>query len=146
MIDIDLNDPIGEIRALIGDPSSEFISDATIISAIDKYDSDILKASMALMSLMLTMFSTFADREREGQVEVYYTKLYERYKDRYDDLKKKAGMKKAVPIYIGGTSVKAKSKVIEDLDSFSMYQLPDWHGLQLGNKTLVEIEALRLSV
>lgn len=143
MIDLDLNDPIGEIRALIGDASGEFVSDTTIISALAKFDGDIVKAALLVMSLMLTGLSLLADREREGQIEVYYTKIFERYKQRYDDLKAQFGRKKAVPIYIGGTSLKVKNTVVEDLDNFSLYQMPDWNSIQMGNKTLVEQEVYR---
>ena len=143
MIDLDLNDPIGEIRALIGDASGEFVSDTTIISALAKFDGDIAKTALLVMSLMLTGLSLLADREREGQIEVYYTKMFERYKQRYDDLKAQFGRKKAVPIYIGGTSLKVKNTVVEDLDNFSLYQMPDWNSIQMGNKTLVEQEVYR---
>lgn len=143
MIDLDLNDPIGEIRALIGDASGEFVSDTTIISALAKFDGDIAKSALLVMSLMLTGLSLLADREREGQIEVYYTKMFERYKQRYDDLKAQFGRKKAVPIYIGGTSLKVKNTVVEDLDNFSLYQMPDWNSIQIGNKTLVEQEVYR---
>jgi len=143
MIDLDLNDPIGEIRALIGDASGEFVSDTTIISALAKFDGDIAKTALLVMSLMLTGLSLLADREREGQIEVYYTKMFERYKQRYDDLKAQFGRKKAVPIYIGGTSLKVKNTVVEDLDNFSLYQMPDWSSIQMGNKTLVEQEVYR---
>lgn len=146
MIDIDLTEPIGEIRANIGDPQEEFVTNATLISALAKCEGNILNASIIVMQMMLTAFSTLADRERAGQVEIYYTQLYERYKKQFDDLKKKLGYKKAVPIYIGGTSLKAKNTAVESLDAFSMYQLPDWHDIQLGNKTLVEQEAYRLTL
>lgn len=144
MIDIDLNDPVDQVRAAIGDPLEEFVSDATIISAIAKFNSDLDKASLAVMAMMLTAFSTLAEREREGQVEVYNTSLFERYQKRYNDLKAAIGRKKTVPIYIGGTSLKIKNKNVESLDAFSMYQMPDWHNIQVGNKTLLEQEIHRL--
>lgn len=146
MIDIDLNNPIDEVRANIGDTSSEFVTNVTIQSALDKFSGDVNKASVLVMGWMLTAFSTLADREREGQVEVYYTNLFERYKQRLDDLKKSFGYKKAVPIYIGGVSLKEKNKNVESLDSLSMYELPDWHSIQIGNKTLVELTLQRLII
>lgn len=144
MIDINLNEPVDEVRALVGDPQIEFVTDSTILSALHKYNMDLGKAAIAIMSLMLTAFSTLADREREGQVEVYYTSLFERYKKRFEDLKRERGFKKAIPIHIGGTSLKEKNKNIEALDTLSLYQLPDWHSIQVGHKTLVEQEIHRL--
>ena len=146
MIDINFSNPIGQIRAIIGDPTTEFITDTTITSALALNGNNQPKTCIFLMEMMLTAFSTLADREREGMVEVYYTNLFERYKIRLDDLKRSSGYKKAVPIYIGGTSLEVKNKNVESLDSFSQYQLPDWHNIQLGNKTLVEQELYRLKL
>lgn len=146
MIDIDLQDPLGIVRANVGDANSEFVSDGTINSALATVDGDVNKASLIIMDMMLTAFSTLAEREREGQVEVYYTRLYERYKDRYSSLKRELGFKKAVPIFIGGTNYTDKKKIMETKDAFSLYQLPDWHNLQLSNKTVVEKELHNLTL
>lgn len=138
MIDIDFNNPVDRVRAVIGDPNTEFVTDSTIISALAKYNSDIDKASLAVMEVMLKAFATLADREREGQLEVYYTKLYERYKDSYDDLKRTVGQKKAIPIIIGGTSLSAKNEIFTNPDLFTGYLMQDWNDIMLSENRLYE--------
>ena len=108
MIDIDFSTPIGQVRAIIGDPTTDIVTDASILSALDVSNDDIDQASLLLMRMVVTAFSTMADREREGQVEVYYTQLYERYKKELKKLENKVGAKFGVPIIIGGTSLEKR--------------------------------------
>lgn len=138
MIDIDFTNNVDLVRAKIGDPLGEHISDATINSALTKYSNDLLLASLACMELMLNAFALLADRERVDQVEVYYTNLFERYKSRFDDLKRERGYKKAIPIIIGGTSLTKKSEIFCDEDMFTSYMQTDWHDIMLDNNHLYE--------
>lgn len=138
MIDIDFTQPIDQVRANIGDPSTEFVTDGTITSALTKYNNDILKTSLAVMELMLTAFATLADRSREGQVEVYYTNLFERYKVRFEDLKKQNSYKFGVPIIIGGVSLAKKNEVYADADMFTGYLMQDWNDIMLKDNNLYD--------
>ena len=131
MIDIDFTDELGNIRAIIGDPQSEFVTDATIISALAKFGSEE-KAALVIMEMMVAAFATYADREREGQVEIYYTQLYDKYKNLLDDYKKTFYGKKCIPIIIGGVSLKQKADNIEDSDFFNSYDMSQWHELMLN--------------
>jgi len=138
MIDIDFTNNVDLVRAKIGDPNTEYVTDATINSALTKYGNNVITASIVVMELLLNAFATLADREREGQVEVYYTYLYERYKDRYEDLKRQQGYKKAIPIIIGGTSLQKRNEIFCDEDMFTGYLQSDWHDIMLANNHLYE--------
>ena len=87
MIDIDFTNPVDQIRVAVGDPSSEFVTDQTILSAYTTSNSDIDIAALKVVTLMWNAFATLADREREGGVEVYYTNLFERYTKIKEELK-----------------------------------------------------------
>lgn len=132
MIDLDFTNPVDAVRATIGDPESEFVTDSTILSALSVYNGTILTASIALMELLCTKFATLADKEKIGEVEQYYNKLFERYRQRLQDVKDgSAGSiaptsKAFMPIIIAGTSKAEKyARVTED--SFTMYEQADWH-------------------
>lgn len=131
MIDIDFSKPVDEVRANIGDPLAEFVTDGTITSALTKYKNDVNKTSIAVMQVMLAYFATQADRERTDQEEVYFTNLYERYKDLYKDLKKRVGQKVAAGIIIGGVSLTKKNEVICDPDIVQSYNFTDWHDINI---------------
>lgn len=131
MIDLDFTNPIHQVRLTVGDTESEFLSDATIVSALQSFNMVVLTTSIALMEILCTKFATLADKEKVGEVEIYYTKLFERYKERLDDIKKNGGSvtpasKAFMPIIIAGTSKSEKyARVTED--SFTMYDMADWH-------------------
>lgn len=144
MIDVDFQNPHDQVRLNIGDPSTEFVSDNSINSALVAFNNNVYNASVALMEAMLTRFSTLADREREGQVEIYYTKLYERYSERLKDFKignsaNPSATRAFMPIIIGGVSRSQKEAIRNDLDSFSMYDLAHWHSESLGYKSVYEV-------
>jgi len=144
MIDVDFQNPHDQVRLNIGDPSTEFVSDNSINSALVAFNNNVYNASVALMEAMLTRFSTLADREREGQVEIYYTKLYERYSERLKDFKSGSASitpsnKAFMPIIIGGVSRSQKDAIRQSEDAFSMYDLAHWHSESLGYKSVYEI-------
>lgn len=144
MIDVDFQNPHDQVRLNIGDPSVEFVSDNAVNSALVAFNNNVYNASVALMEAMLTRFSTLADREREGQVEIYYTKLYERYSERLKDFKSGSAnitptTKAFMPIIIGGTSKSQKQAIRNDADSFSIYDLAHWHSESLGYKSVYEV-------
>lgn len=144
MIDLDFSSPFDQVRLNVGDPNGDFASDSTISSALVAFNNNVYNASIAVMEAMLSMFSTYADREREGQVEVYYTKLYERYKDRLDafkagDVTITPSTKAFMPIIIGGVSRSQKEAIRAVDDNFSMYDLANWHSESLGYKSVYEI-------
>jgi hypothetical protein len=139
LIDIDFNNPLDQVRAMVGDPSSEFISDNAINSALVKTNNDVTKAALLVMDLMVNTLCLLADREREGQVEIYYTKAFERYSKIYDNLKKESKFKLSAGIYINGTSKSNKESIRKLTDKFSAYDMADWHNKSLSNKTIYEL-------
>lgn len=132
MIDLDFTNPIHQVRMTVGDTDKEFLSDATIVSALQSFNMVVSNTSIALMEILCTKFATLADKEKIGELEVYYTKLFERYKERLDDIKKTGGggvtpsNKAFMPIIIAGTSKAEKYARVTD-DSFTMYEQADWH-------------------
>ena len=126
MIDIDFSTPIGQVRAKIGDPTLDIVTDNSITSALAASNNDIDKASLLLMRMIVRAFATMADREREGQVEIYYTKLYERYKQELKELERSVGSKYGIPVYIGGTSLEERNVNLNDPDLFTVYDIPAW--------------------
>lgn len=137
MIDIDFTNPVHQIRAAIGDPNTEFVTDSTILSALATSNSDQDIAALKVVNLMCNAFSTLADREREGGVEVYYTNLYERYTKLKDGLKKKIGYKSpSAGIIIGGVSNSEKNAIWEDVDLFTTYHMAQWHEYMLEDNRL----------
>lgn len=144
MLDLDFNSPIDQIRMNVGDADSTLVSDNMINSSLVAFNNNIYMATVAVMGVILTHYSKLADREREGNVEVYYTKLYERYKERFEEFKKSGGStnpsnKAFMPIIIGGVSKNKKETIRQNSDSFSMYDLANWHSESLGYKSLYEL-------
>lgn len=133
MIDLDFNDDIDLVRANIGDPDSDYVSDATIVSALLKTNNDVNKSSLLVMEVMLSWFSTLAEKEIVDSLEIDYRGLYNRYKSLLDDFKSKISSKVRIPIIIGGVSLEEKNRVNEDLDSIRPFDLPDWE--KLVNRT-----------
>lgn len=151
MLDLDFSSPLDQIRMNVGDAGSTLVSDNMINSALVAFNDNIYMASIAVMGVILTHYSTLADREREGNVEVYYTKLYERYKDRFEQFKKDGGStnpsnKAFMPIIIGGVSRSQKETNRQLTDGFSMYDLAHWHSESLGNRSLYELYSDEMNV
>ena len=142
MIDLDFSSPLDQVRLNVGDPDSKFVSDNTINSALTVCNSNIYNASIMVFEIMLSFFSTCPDREMEGQVQVYYSKLYERYKDRMEAFKAKGSpspQRAFLPIIIGGVSRTEKETIRDNNDNFSMYDLAHWHSESLGYRSVYEI-------
>jgi len=144
MLDLDFSSPLDQIRMNVGDADSSVVSDNMVNSALVAFNNNVYMASIAVMGVILTHYSKLSDREREGNVEVYYTKLYERYKDRFEEFKRAGGStnpsnKAFMPIIIGGVSRSQKEAVRQSNDAFSMYDLANWHSESLGYRSLYEI-------
>ena len=144
MLDLDFSSPLDQVRLNVGDADSSVVSDNMINSALAAFNDNVYMASIAVMGAILTHYSKLADREREGNVEVYYTKLYERYKERFEQFKKDGGStnpsnKAFMPIIIGGVSRSQKEAVRNTEDGFTMYDLAHWHSESLGYKSLYEV-------
>ena len=146
MIDLNFATPVDQVRLNVGDPDIQWVTDNTINSALNAFNNNVFNASVAIMQAMLSMFATKADREVEGQLQIYYSKLYERYKDRLDVFK--AGdatiapsNKSFMPIIIGGVSRREKQTIRANTDNFSMYDLANWHSESLGYRSVYEILA-----
>ena len=144
MLDIDFANPLDQVRLNVGDIDREWLSDNTINSALVAYNNNVNSSSIALFEALCTYFATLADREVVGEVQVYYTKLYERYKERLADFKDTGGgvvptSKAFMPIIIGGVSRSQKESVLSNSDAFSMYELADWHMRRLNNNSIYEL-------
>ena len=144
MIDIDFTNPIDKVRINIGDVDREWVSDGTINSALTAFSENLFTTSVALMEMLKVKFATLADEEQVGELKIKYTKLFERYSLCLDNFKAGTGggtvtPKAFMPIIIGGTSKSAKKVIYDNADAFSMYDLADWHSLQVGNKSLYEM-------
>lgn len=139
MIDIDFNCPLDQVRALIGDcgePETYWVNDNTIQSALVKTNNNIDTAAIMVMQVLLRKLSLLADREREGQVEVYYTKAYERYKELYDELTQTVAGKSNAGIIIGGVSIEERNEMLNDPDLFTIWDLSDWTDNLLSRRAL----------
>ena len=144
MIDLDFATPTDQVRLNVGDPDMQWVTDNAINSALNAFNNNVFNASVAIMQAMLSMFATKADREIEGQLQVYYSKLYERYKDRLHQFKTSdtpSTNKSFMPIIIGGVSRSEKQTVRANSDNFSMYDLANWHSESLGYRSVYEILA-----
>lgn len=140
MIDINYSDPTSVVRSNIGDPNTRFVSDTTITSALAKYDGDINKASILIMETMLSHFSVQADESKTDEVEFKFTKLYERFKARLTEFKNENASLSRIPIIIGGTSLKEKNEVINDVDAFLPLFQDQWNDIQYQQKLVEERE------
>lgn len=138
MIDINYDDDTNIIRANIGDPKKQFVSDDTINSALTKYDGDIIQASILIMETMLAWFSTLADESKTDAVEYKYNTLYNRYKAKLQEFKIENSKSANIPIIFGGTTLSSKNIVADDEDGFNMFMQEDWLTLKL-NQSLYEI-------
>lgn len=134
MIDIDYSDAVSVVRSNIGDPNGRFVTDATIGSALSKWDGDINKASILLMETMLAYFSVQAEESKTDEVEYKYTNLYERYKSRLSEFKNETASTKQIPILIGGTSLKGRNAVANDVDTFLPTFQDQWDDIQFQRK------------
>jgi hypothetical protein len=139
-IDLDFNCELAQVRVNIGDPSGEYITDNAISSALVKYNNDVIKASTLCMEAIKAHFSTLADREKVGEVEIEYKRLYERYKQLLDDFIKANTSRYSAGIYIGGVSLSERNRVIADEDVFTGYDQQDWTDIMQSCRGLVEIK------
>jgi hypothetical protein len=139
-IDLDFNCELAQVRVNIGDPSGEYITDNAISSALVKYNNDVVKASILCMEALKSEFSTRADREKVGEVEIEYKRLYERYKQLLDDFVKANTSRYSAGIYIGGVSLSERNRVYEDEDVFTGYDQQDWTDIMQSRRGLVEIK------
>jgi hypothetical protein len=139
-IDLDFNCELAQVRVNIGDPSGEYITDNAISSALVKYNNDVIKASIICMEAIKAHFSTLADREKVGEVEIEYKRLYERYKQLLDDFVKANTSRYSAGIYIGGVSLSERNRVYEDEDVFTGYDQQDWTDIMQSRRGLVEIK------
>lgn len=139
MINIDFSTPTGQVRAIIGDPEPDIVSDTSITSALSVSGNNVDKAALLIMRMLVRAFSTMADREREGMVEVYYTKLYERYKAELKEMERKQGSKFGIPVIIGGTSLEERNKVISDPDVINVYDIPAWDDIMTSLSKKFEV-------
>ena len=73
MLDLDFSSPLDQIRMNVGDADGTVVSDNMINSALVAFNDNVYMATVAVMGAILTDYSRLADREREGNVEVYYT-------------------------------------------------------------------------
>lgn len=117
MLDLDLNDPVNQVRALIGDLDGSFISDVNITYLLNKNGNDVVKAALESLEYILAQVSYYV-REESGDVEVYWHDLYNRIADRKKDLERDTVYSRAASLFkFGGTSRSEVKRVKNDPES-----------------------------
>lgn len=139
LIDLDFNCDLAKVRVNIGDPTGQYISDNAVTSALIASDNDVVKASILCMTALKNHFSTLADKEKVGEVEVEYKRLYERYKQLLDDFVRANTSRYSAGIYIGGTSLSERNRVLEDEDVFTGFDQADWTDIMQSRRVLKEV-------
>ena len=111
MLDLDLSNPVNQVRAIIGDWESEWISDDNIQYFLDAENGDTLLASAEIMSAILNRVAYYI-RHEVGDAEIYYQDLYNQIADRKDSLEKDVLYKKMSNLFtFGGTTKSEMSRV-----------------------------------
>lgn len=117
MLDLDLNDPINQVRALIGDLDGSFISDTNIQFLLDKHNNNVLRASLEALSYILNQVAYYV-REEAGDVEVYWQDLYNQIAKRKQDLEKDTVYARSNSLFkFGGTTASEIERVKNDPES-----------------------------
>lgn len=95
------------------DPEVEFLLDAELQYLLDKYSGDEGAATLEAAKVMLAQFAQYV-RQREGQVEVYGSEMFDNWKDALQDLEKELiASSKSAAIIVGGV-VKSRVNAIKD--------------------------------
>lgn len=119
MIDLDLSNPINQVRVLIGDVNSENISDSNIQFLLTKHNNNVLLAACEALDYILNMVAYYA-REEVGDVEVYWNNVYEQLYNRKKELEKELAYKNSGSLFtFGGTSRKEICRVKRNDDYVS---------------------------
>lgn len=118
MINGDPNDPIYQVRMLIGDTEESEVGDNVIQFYLQANGNDIYKTSVVVLEVLLRHLSNYVS-EQVGEVRVSYEKVYEIKKAILEDLKNNSKYKGGASFVVGGIS-KSKMQSYRD-DS-------DWNG------------------
>lgn len=109
MIDLDLSLPVNQVRVLIGDIDGSFISDDNIEFVLTDNNNDVIAAATYCLKIILNMVATYV-REETGDVEVWWSDLYNQLSKRYDDLKKENRYKNSSKMFFFGGTVKSEAQ------------------------------------
>jgi hypothetical protein len=104
MLDIDLSEPLNQVRAIIGDIDGSWISNANIEYLLTKHNNNSLQAAIEALDYVLSQVAYYV-REEAGDVEVHWKDLYEQLSDRRDKLNRDSVYTRSKSLfYFGGTS------------------------------------------
>lgn len=106
MIDLDLSDPVNQVRLIIGDPDMNLISDSNIQFLLDKNDGNILDTAVECLNSILS-YLAYSTREETGDVKAYWNYVYDQLKDRLDSIEKDQIYKKTKNLFYFGGTVKS---------------------------------------
>lgn len=143
MIDLNFSDPVDIVRANIGDPNGEFITDNSILSSLSLNNDDVVKSTIQVMEAMLSYFLTQAELERTAMVEYEYKKLYERYKSRLQEFQDKYASKYTSGIIIGGVSIKEVNEVNSNDDNFTVWLNDTYQDLMMSDRLVRQDDYLQ---
>lgn len=115
MIDLDLSLPVNQVRVLIGDIDGSFISDDNIEFVLTDNNGDVIAAATYCLKIILNMVATYV-REETGDVEVWWSDLYNQLSERYDDLKKENRYKNSSKMFFFGGTVKSEAQRVRASD------------------------------
>lgn len=117
MLNLDLNDPTNQVRALVGDLESGFISDTNILFLLNKNNQNVAKSAIEALDYILSMVA-FYTREEAGDVKVYWNDIYNQLSKRKEQLVKENAYAITGSLFkFGGTTKSEISRVKSDLES-----------------------------
>jgi hypothetical protein len=113
MLDIDLSDPINQVRAFIGDMDGSFISDENITFLLTQSNANVLKASLTAMGYILNIVAFYV-REEAGDVEVYWGDIYNNLAKRKAALEKDTVYSRTNGMFKFGGTTRSEMKRVND--------------------------------
>jgi hypothetical protein len=117
MLDLDLSDPINQVRALIGDIDGSFISDPNIEVLLTLNNDNVIKASIQALDYIIAQVAYYV-REEAGDVEVYWGDIYERLVKRKEQVERDNIYKISSGLFkMGGTTRSEIDRVNSDIES-----------------------------
>lgn len=104
MLDLDLSDPVNQVRATIGDIDIEFISNSNIDYLLKDSDNSVLEASRKALDYILAQVGYYV-KEQAGGVLLDWRDLYNQLDARKKKLDRDALYRGVGKLFIfGGTS------------------------------------------
>lgn len=110
-IDNDSSTPLLQVRLIIGDSSSDLMSDATINALLTINDNNVHKTAIQALTAIVADLAKQVRHKVDG-VEMWADELYRQYKDLLDKLLKDPAYMLAPALHVlGGVSKKEAARV-----------------------------------